>query len=113
MSTGVSITTSDAYTLTDGPTIFLADNVDKIGKFYIQQTNIQASVFETILSRITTNANLIKRIEFLEGEILSKETKNSNYDESKQLEKVADYVKNHKHGRTKLPNSEKKLNLLH
>lgn len=84
-STGVSITTADAYTLTDGPTIFLADDVDKIGKFYIQQTNIQASVFETILSRITKNADLIQRIEFLEGEILSKETKNSNYDESKTV----------------------------
>jgi hypothetical protein len=84
-STGVSITTADAYTLTDGPTIFLADDVDKIGKFYIQQTNIQASVFETILSRITKNAELIKKIEFLEGEILSKETKNSNYDESKTV----------------------------
>jgi len=84
-TTGVSITTADAYTLTDGPTIFLADDVDKIGKFYIQQTNIQASVFETILSRITKNADLIKRIEFLEGEILSKETKNSNYDDSKTV----------------------------
>ena len=84
-SNGISITTSDAYTLTDGPTIFLADDVDKIGKFYIQQTNIQPSVFETILSRITKNDGLIKRIEFLEGEILSKETKNSNYDESKTV----------------------------
>jgi hypothetical protein len=82
-SSGISITTSDAYTLTDGPTIFLADDIDKIGMFYIQQTNIQTSVFENILSRITNNSNLIKRIEFLEGEILTKETKNSNYDDAK------------------------------
>ena len=82
-ATGISITTSDAYTLTDGPTIFLADDVDKIGNFYIQQTNIQPSVFETILSRITKNADIIKRIEYLEGEILSKEVKNDNYSESK------------------------------
>ena len=82
-ATGVSITTSDAYTLTDGPTIFLADDVDKIGNFYIQQTNIQPSVFETILSRITKNADIIKRIEYLEGEILSKEVKNDNYSDSK------------------------------
>jgi hypothetical protein len=27
------ITTADAHTLTDGPTIFLAENVEKIGKF--------------------------------------------------------------------------------
>jgi len=84
-STGISITTADAYTLTDGPTIFLADDVDKIGRFYIQQTNIQPSVFETILSRITKNADLIKRIEYLESEILSKETKHSNYDDSKTI----------------------------
>ena len=82
-ATGISITTSDAYTLTDGPTIFLADDVDKIGNFYIQQTNIQPSVFETILSRITKNADIIKRIEYLEGEILSKEVKNDNYSDSK------------------------------
>lgn len=84
-STGISITTADAYTLTDGPTIFLADDVDKIGRFYIQQTNIQPSVFETILSRITKNADLIKRIEYLESEILSKETKHSNYDDDKNV----------------------------
>tara|TARA_Y100000361_G_scaffold154194_1_gene178695 strand:+ start:10414 stop:12960 length:2547 start_codon:yes stop_codon:yes gene_type:complete len=84
-SNGISITTSDAYTLTDGPTIFLADDVNKIGSFYIQQTNIQPKVFEKILSRITKNADLIKRIEYLEGEILSKETKNSNYDETKVI----------------------------
>lgn len=84
-SNGISITTSDAYTLTDGPTIFLADDVDKIGRFYVQQTNIQQSVFETILYRITKNAELIKRIEYLEGEILSKEVKHSNYDDDKNV----------------------------
>jgi hypothetical protein len=30
----------DAHTLTDGPTIFLAEDVDKIAKFYIQSANI-------------------------------------------------------------------------
>jgi hypothetical protein len=33
------ITTADAHTLTDGPTI-LAENVEKIGKFCISQANI-------------------------------------------------------------------------
>ena len=84
-SNGISITTSDAYTLTDGPTIFLADDVDKIGRFYVQQTNIQQTVFEKILYRITKNAELIKRIEYLEGEILSKEVKHSNYDDDKNV----------------------------
>jgi hypothetical protein len=34
------VTTKDAYTLTDGPTIFLANDIEKIAKFCIQQSNI-------------------------------------------------------------------------
>ena len=32
-STGVYVTTTDAHTLTDGPTIFLTEDVEKIGRF--------------------------------------------------------------------------------
>jgi len=74
-SSGILITTNDAYTLTDGPTIFLAEDVTKIGTFYIQQSNIAPSVFQNILSKITTNGELIKRIDTLEGLITSKESK--------------------------------------
>ena len=35
---GIRITTRDAYTLTDGPTIFLAENVDRIGKFCVRNS---------------------------------------------------------------------------
>jgi hypothetical protein len=70
---GASITTEDAYTLTDGPTIFLADDVKKIGAFYIKQTNIAASVFQNILTKITNNAKLIEQIEKLERLIVAKE----------------------------------------
>jgi hypothetical protein len=111
-SSGVSITTSDAYTLTDGPTIFLADDVDKIGKFYIQQTNIQASVFETILSRITKNADLIQRIEFLEGEILSKETKTSNYDDSKNVRESGRLCKESQELATQIAKLRKEIKLV-
>lgn len=77
-STGISLTTSDAYTLTDGPTIFIADDVNKIGNFYIQQTNIAPSVFQNILAKITKNTEITERIERLESEILSKETKSGS-----------------------------------
>ncbi len=65
-STGISLTTSDAYTLTDGPTIFLADDVEKIGNFYIQNTNIPKEIFENILLKIAHNNELVKEIEKLE-----------------------------------------------
>lgn len=77
-STGILITTKDAHTLTDGPTIFLAEDVVKIGTFYIQQSNIAPSIFQNILMKITKNGELIKKIEDLEGQILVKESKSSD-----------------------------------
>jgi hypothetical protein len=74
-SSGISLTTSDAYTLTDGPTIFLAEDVNKVGNFYIQQTNIAESVFQNILAKISRNNDVVARIDRLEGDILAKETK--------------------------------------
>uniref|UniRef100_A0A6C0D264 Helicase/UvrB N-terminal domain-containing protein n=1 Tax=viral metagenome TaxID=1070528 RepID=A0A6C0D264_9ZZZZ len=71
----ILFTTKDAYTLTDGPTIFLAEDVDKIGTFYIQQSNIDASVFRNILSKIVRNGEIIQRIEELESMIEAKESK--------------------------------------
>jgi hypothetical protein len=32
---GILLTTVDAHTLTDGPTIFLAEEIEKIGKHFI------------------------------------------------------------------------------
>jgi len=74
-SSGISLTTSDAYTLTDGPTIFLAEDVNKVGNFYIQQTNIAESVFQNILAKISRNNEVVARIDRLESDILVKETK--------------------------------------
>jgi hypothetical protein len=59
---GVKLTTSDASTLTDGPTIFLADDVEKIGKFYIQNSSIPASVFDSIMKRLDVNNDLQEKI---------------------------------------------------
>ena len=80
---GVSLTTSDAYTLTDGPTIFLADDIDKIGAFYIQQTNIASSVFEKILSNININNNLIEKIDKLDRQIVAKEESGTDSSDTK------------------------------
>ena len=66
VSAGVLITTSDAYTLTDGPSIFMTEDVSKIAHFYIQQSNIPKEMFQTILGKIVTNNILSEKINKLE-----------------------------------------------
>lgn len=73
--TGISLTTSDAFTLTDGPTIFLTNDVNKIGAFYIKQSNIDVKVFERILSKINDNNDISNKIEHYEKLIEAKESK--------------------------------------
>jgi hypothetical protein len=67
-TSGAYITTKDAYTLTDGPTIFLSNDIEKIAKFCIQQANIPAVVMEDIMKKIDYNNVLNKRLAELESE---------------------------------------------
>jgi len=93
-SSGVYITTKDAYTLTDGPTIFLANDLQKIAKFCIQQANIPAVVMNDIMEKIEYNNQLNIRIdtiertlEFEESKIASKMS-GSSADNSKEAKKL-------------------------
>ena len=61
-ATNIHIATKDAHTLTDGPAIFLADNVEKIAKFYIQESNIQEHVIKDIMKAIEFNSDLNEKI---------------------------------------------------
>lgn len=74
-SCGVYVTTKDAYTLTDGPTIFLANDVQKIAKFCIQQANIPASVMNDIVEKIEFNNNVNEKIQQVEKQIEDAEEK--------------------------------------
>jgi len=65
-SAGIKLTTEDAYTLTDGPTIFLTEDVAKIAHFYIQQTAIPPEIFQNILRKISKNQELSEKIASLE-----------------------------------------------
>jgi len=65
----IYITTKDAYTLTDGPTIFLSNDVEKIAKFCIQQSNIPEKVMENIMEKILFNNKLNDKIEHLEKDL--------------------------------------------
>lgn len=63
---GVAVTTKDAYTLTDGPTIYLCNDVNKVAKFCIQQANIPASVMKLIMEKIEFNNKINDKISELE-----------------------------------------------
>ena len=77
-SSGIYITTKDAHTLTDGPTIFLAKDVGKIAKFCIQQANIPSSVMNDIMEKIEYNNKINEKIDSLEQEIEDEIEKNGN-----------------------------------
>ncbi len=80
---GIQFTTSDAHTLTDGPTIFICEDVHKIGSFYIQQSNIKEDAFKNILAKITINEKFQKGINDIEALIATKEEKMSNAKDEK------------------------------
>jgi hypothetical protein len=68
-TSGILITTSDAHTLTDGPTIFLCEEIKKIGNFYIQQSKIPTVEFEKIMAKIIHNSTISEKIARLEKQI--------------------------------------------
>jgi len=81
-SCAIYVTTKDAYTLTDGPTIFLANDVEKIAKFCIQQANIPELMMKDIMEKIEFNNNLNTKIEELEKTMEDEIEKNSKKIES-------------------------------
>ena len=65
-ASNIHIVTSDSYTLTDGPTIYLADDVTKIAKFCLQEAKIPDKVMKDIMIDIEFNNMLNKEISKLE-----------------------------------------------
>mgnify|MGYP001224319353 CR=1 FL=1 len=85
---GVMITTTDAHTLTDGPTIFLAEDVEKIGLFYLQQANIPEKTFVSILEKIERNNVVQRKIGVLEKQLDDKEAAiTGDSEKTKKLER--------------------------
>jgi len=66
---GMLLTTSDAYTLTDGPTIFLTEDASKIGNFYTQQSAIPAVLFQELITKIASNNKLSAQLYELERDL--------------------------------------------
>ena len=91
----VNLSTSDAHTLTDGPTIYLTEHVDKVAAFMLQIAKIPTVVMDDIMDTIDFNTRVLeeivkteKLIKDLEGE--SKEGNDDGDDEKKTRKFTSD-----------------------
>ena len=82
-SAGILLTTQDAHTLTDGPTIFLCEDVEKIGKFYVQQSNIPERIYKLVSEKIAHNTVLQKKMDELNKLIEDKLAADENQEQTK------------------------------
>lgn len=64
----VLLTTTDAHTLTNGPTIYLANNVEKVALFLLQNSKIAKAALRDVYSDLEHNNKLIAQINKLEKE---------------------------------------------
>ena len=76
-NSAIYVSTKDAYTLTDGPTIFLAEDVEKIARFCIQQANIPTKAMDAIIEKIEFNNRINEKIAELEKQLECLEEKNA------------------------------------
>jgi len=91
--------TSDAHTLMCGPTIYLADNTNKIAEVCIQQANIPEKMMEIMKTSLVQNEKINREIEKYEANIETISEKHGDKTESiqrdpqiKQLRiKIEDY----------------------
>lgn len=99
---GVFLTTKDAYTLTDGPTIYIADNLMNLSAFYVKQSDIPDFILNQMIERLKQNDTLYKTILALEEELEVKTKVTDNTD------KTLDSTKFKKTGKDKGGTREKK-----
>ena len=119
---GVYVTTKDAYTLTDGPTIYLCEDVQKIGTFCIQQANIPTSIMKDLLQKIEYNNNINEKIFIKENDLEHKQEQMEkascgNNDENKKKSKSKDSKKmtremNNTDGKSEISKLTNELNML-
>lgn len=92
----IKITTQDASTLTNGPTIFLTNDVNKLALFYLKVSQISNDVLEPIFKTIEENRVIINTMSEVEKE------------ETHRLEKLGSQMKEKDHSKN-LNSSEYKL----
>lgn len=65
----VFASSSDAHTLTDGPTIFMCDDTAKVGRFLIQQAGVPSAEMKRVGTAIARNEALKAKMKVLEHKL--------------------------------------------
>lgn len=86
-SSGAHYTTYDSHTLTDGPTIYIAEDVNKIAKFGVQTAQIPSNIVDNIINSIVFNNKINKEIIKLNKELEDKIAKDVESDKEYKLSK--------------------------
>ena len=84
---GVLLTTQDAHTLTDGPTIYITEDVKKLSQFYIHQSKIPEKVLERLMEKIEANNVIQKKMDILSKSI--DDSMGKEVEKEKKMEKEA------------------------
>jgi len=86
----IKITTNDAYTLTDGPTIFLTEDVERMGRFYLKVSNIPENELDKILRVMEMNEKYMLELEDVEKQETQRRDKMGSEDLAKDKSKNMD-----------------------
>ena len=81
----VYLTTKDSHTLTDGPTIYMAQDIEKIAKFCVQIAKIPEHEMTNILEAIEFNNKIIEDIQELEKTVEDALAKSGDLDKDKKM----------------------------
>ena len=103
ISVNVQLTTTDAHTLTNGPTIYLTDDIETVAQHCIKTANIPSYIITDIVNNLTFNQSIMKNIDKKEKDyedMLQKDDikdkkleKNNISSEMKQLQNDIVYLK--------------------
>ena len=94
----INISTYDSYTLTDGPTLYLTNDVDNIAKYLISKANIPDIEINKLLTTINNNNEIIEKINDLTKKINEKysdiKTETNEYkDMNREIKKLQNKIK--------------------
>jgi hypothetical protein len=65
----INLTTTDAYTITDGPALYLTNDVEKVAKVFLKESNISKTQMNEIMSSIYSNNDINKKVDALQKQL--------------------------------------------
>jgi hypothetical protein len=101
----IKITTEDSHTLTDGPTIYMANDVKKIANYCLKTAHIPDSILSVMRKIIEQNEILRIEIETLERDLIKNQDESSTSGDSRKSKDGSRVSKNKKSSR-ELPNDK-------